>query len=100
MMNSCPVMKNLIHQEQIYFFTSWVKLSEHEILAQHMVDIQKATAKLREASERKRATFSHKKSSSKHFATVRLCRGDSASTTGTLDPVGEEDAFEKPIAGR
>ena len=32
---------------------------------------------------------------------VRLCRGDSASTTGTLDPRrGKEDAIEQQIAGR
>ena len=51
-------------------FTSWAKLSEREILGQHMVDIdEKATAAFREASERKPATSSHKNSSSKHFAT-------------------------------
>ena len=50
-------------------FTTSVTMSEHEILVQHMVDIQKATAEFREASERKTATSSHKNSSSKHFAT-------------------------------
>ena len=34
-------------------FTAWVKMSPHEVLVQHMVDIQKATADFREASERK-----------------------------------------------
>ena len=30
-------------------FTSWAKLSEHEILVEHMVDIEKAAAEFREA---------------------------------------------------
>ena len=33
-------------------FTAWVKMSHHEVLVQHMVDIHKATADFREASER------------------------------------------------
>ena len=49
-------------------FTAWVKMSEHEILVQHMVDIHKATAEFGEASERKPATSSHKNSTNKHFA--------------------------------
>ena len=72
-------------------FTSWVKMSEHEILVQHMVDVQKAFAEFREASERKHATSSHKNSSSKHFATRSIVqRRDLASTVGALDPVGEK----------
>ena len=50
-------------------FTSWARLGEHEILVEHMVDIEKATAEFREASERKHATSSHLKSSRKRFAT-------------------------------
>ena len=50
-------------------FTTCVKMIEHEILAQHMVDIEKATAEFREASERQHATSSHMNSSSKRFAT-------------------------------
>ena len=50
-------------------FTTWVKMSEHEILAEHMVDIHKAAAEFREASERRPAPSSHMNSSSKHFAT-------------------------------
>ena len=50
-------------------FTSWVKMSEHEIPVQHMVDIEKRTAEFREASERKHATSSHMNSSNKRFAT-------------------------------
>ena len=50
-------------------FTSWVNMSEHEILVQHLVDIQKATAEFREASERKPATSSQTNCASKHFST-------------------------------
>ena len=50
-------------------FTSWVKMSDHEILVQHMVDIEMILAEFREASERKHATSSHTNSSSKRFAT-------------------------------
>ena len=44
-------------------------MSDHEILDQHMVDIEKATAEFREASERKLATSSHMNSSNKRLAT-------------------------------
>ena len=50
-------------------FAAWVKMSEHEILVQHIVDIHKTTAEFREASERKLATSSHMNSSNEHFAT-------------------------------
>ena len=50
-------------------FTSWVKMSDREILDQQMVDIEKATAEFREASERKHATSAHMNSSRKRFAT-------------------------------
>ena len=67
-MISCQATKNSTPQEMI-FFTSWARLGEHEILVEHMVDIEKATAEFREASERKHATSSHLKSSRKRFAT-------------------------------
>ena len=39
-------------------------------------------------------------STNKHLVTRSICRGDSASATGTLDTDGgKEDAFEKQIAG-
>ena len=76
-------------------FSAWVNVSDHEILVQHVVDIHKATAEFREASERKPATSSHMNRT--NGPPVRLCSGDSASTTGTLDPDGEK---KKQIAGR
>ena len=48
-------------------FTAWVKMSEHEIQVQHMVDIHKATADFREASARKPATSSHTKQRQQTF---------------------------------
>ena len=56
----------------------------------YMVNFEKATAEFREASERKHATSSHRTVPVNALRPVRLCRGDSASTTGTLDPVGEK----------
>ena len=61
-------------------------MSPHEVLVQRMVDIQKATADFREASERRLATSSHTNSVNKHFATRSPRQG-------------KEDAFEKQIAG-
>ena len=48
-------------------FTAWVKVSPHEVLVQHMVDVQKATADFREASERRPATSSQTNRVNKHF---------------------------------
>ena len=50
-------------------FTSWAKLSEREILVEHMVDIEKATAEFRKAYDRRDTTCSHLKSYRKRFAT-------------------------------
>ena len=82
-------------------FTSWAKLSEREILGQHMVDIEKATAEFREASERRPATSSHKNSSSKHFATLSIVQRRLSIYNWNPGPrQGKEHAFEKQIAGR
>ena len=82
-------------------FTSWVKMSEHEILVQHMVDTEKATAEFREASERKHATSSHMNSSSKRFATRSIVQRRLSIYNWNPGPRrGKEDAFEQQIAGR
>ena len=49
---------NLTPQE-LNFCTSWVKMSDREILFQYMVDFEKATAEFRAASEIKHTTSSH-----------------------------------------
>ena len=45
--------------------TSWTKLSEHEILVEHMVDTEKATADFRETYDGRDTTSSHLKNSKK-----------------------------------
>ena len=53
-------------------FTTWVKVSPHEVLVQHMVDIPRATADFREASQRIHCTSSQAYRFNKHFATRSL----------------------------
>ena len=55
----------------------WGKMSPHEVLAEHVVDIHKVMADFRDAFERHMA-------STDTFLLNHLCRGGSASTTGTL----------------
>ena len=82
-------------------FTAWVKMREHEILVQHMVDIQKATVEFREASERKHATSSHKNSSCQHFATRSIVQRRLSIFNWNPGPrQSKVDAFEPQIAGR
>ena len=82
-------------------FTAWVKVSPHEVLVQHVVDIHKATADFREASERKPATSSHTNSVNKHFATRSIVQKRLSIYNWNPGPRrGKEDAFEKQIAGR
>ena len=87
-MKSCPVTKNLTPSGRD-LFTAWVKMSEHEILVQHMVDIQRATADFPKHLKRNSTVPINT------LRPVRLCRGDSASTTGTLDAVGEKKTPSK-----
>ena len=44
-----------------YLFTPWSKVSEREILVEHMMDIEKAIAQFREAYETRDTTSSHLK---------------------------------------
>ena len=76
-------------------------MSEHEILVQHMVDIQEATAEFRKASERRPATSFHKNSSNKHFAARSIVQRRLSIYNWNPGPRrGKEDAFEKQIAGK
>ena len=76
-------------------------MSPHEVLVQHMVDIQKATADFREASERRPATSSHTNSVDKHLATRSIVQKRLSIYNWNPGPRREkEDAFEKQIAGR
>ena len=71
-------------------------MSEHEFLAQHMVDIHKATAEF--FARRQKGNLLHlltRKVPINTLLPARLCRGDSASTTGTLDHDGERRCFRE-----
>ena len=70
-------------------FTSWAKMSEHDILVQWLIfrRLQQNFAR------RQKGNLIHLLTRTVPVNTllpVRLCRGDSASTTGTLDPDGEK----------
>ena len=78
-------------------FTSWVKMSEHEILVQH-VDIERATAEFREAYERKHATSCQTNRANKHFSTRSIVQKRLSIYNWNPGPRrGKEDAFEKQI---
>ena len=82
-------------------FTAWVKMDPHEVLVHHMVDVQKATADFREASERRPASSSQTHSAKKHFSTQSLAQKRLSIYHWNPGPRrGKEDAFEKQIAGR
>ena len=82
-------------------FTMWVKVDPHEVLVHHMVDVQKATADFREASERRPATCSETNCASKHFCARSPIQRRLSIYKGNPWPRrGKEDAFEKQIAGR
>ena len=71
-------------------------MGPHEVLVQHMVDIRKATADFREASERKPATSSHTSSANKHFATRLIVQKRLSIYSWNPGLRREkEDAFEK-----
>ena len=77
-----------------------VKMSEHEILVERMVDIEKATAEFREAYERRGTTSSHLKSSRKRFATRSIVQRRLSIYDWNPGPRRvKEDAFEQQIAG-
>ena len=67
-------------------FTMWVKVSPHEISAEHVVDIHKFVADFRGAFERNSLPLLSHMASTNTFLLNHLCRRGSASTTGTLDP--------------
>ena len=66
-------------------FTTWVKTDPDVTSERHVVDVQKAVAEFREASERRPDTSSKAYRFDKHFLLDHLCKSDSASTTGIQD---------------
>ena len=82
-------------------FTACVKLSPHEVLAQHVVDVQKVVADFREASERRQASPSQTHGANKHFFTQSPAQKRLSIYNWNPGPRrGKEDAFEKQIAGK
>ena len=82
-------------------FTAWVKVSPQEVLVHHMVDIQRAIADFREASERKPATSSQTNRVSKDLSNRSPVQKRLSIYNWNPGPQrGKEDAFEKQIAGR
>ena len=73
MMKSCPVTKNLTPQEQIYLLrgSRWALTKSWYSI---FVDIHRATADFRGASEMRPATSSYTNSVNKHFATLSIVK--------------------------
>ena len=74
-------------------------MDAHEALVHHMVNIQKAVADFREASERRPATSSQTNRANKHFSSRSPVQKRLSIYNWNPGP-GKEDAFEKLIAGR
>ena len=82
-------------------FTAWVKMDPHEVLVHHMVDVQKATADFREASERRPATSSQTNRVSKLFSNRSPVQKRLSIYNWNPGPRrGKENAFDRQIAGR
>ena len=82
-------------------FTTWVKTDPDATLVRHMVDVQKATAEFRDASERRHDTSSQAYRFNKNLpdrSPVQKCLSIYNWNPGPRR--GKEDAFEKQIAGR
>ena len=71
-------------------FTAWVKVSPHEVLVQHMVDIRRATADFAKHQKGDLLQLLIQTVSTNILLPDQLCRRDSASTTGTLGPDEEK----------
>ena len=82
-------------------FTAWVKTDPLTTLVRHMVDAQKATADFREASERRHDTSSQAYRFDKNVPNRSIVQKRFSIYNWNPGPRrGQEDAFEKQIAGR
>ena len=81
-------------------FTTWVKLSPHEVLAEHVVDVQKVMADFREASERRQASSSQTYGANKYSSSQSLLQRLSIYNWNTGPRRGRGGAFENQIAGK
>ena len=100
MMKSCAATKILSPQEQI-ILPRGSRWTPHEVLVHHMVDVQKATADFREASERRPATSSQTNRVSKLFSNRSPVQKRLSIYNWNPGPRrGKENAFDRQIAGR
>ena len=80
-------------------FTMWGKMSPHEILAEHVVDIHKVLADFRDAFERNQSSSSQTHGVNKYFSSQSLAQRRLSIYSWNPGPRrGKEDAFEKQIA--
>ena len=76
-------------------FTAWVKTDPHDTLVHHMVDVQKAIADFREASERRHDASSHTNLFSKNLSDRSLVQKRLSISTGTLGPDAEKKMLSR-----
>ena len=77
-------------------FTLWVKVSPHEVLAEHVVDIHKVLADFRDAFERKQSSSSQTYGVNKYFSSQSPVQRRLSIYKWNPGPRrGREDAFEK-----
>ena len=80
-------------------FTMWWKMSPHEILAEHVVGIQKVEADFRDALERNQSSSSQTCGVNKYFSSQSPVQTRLSIHNWNPGPRrGKEDAFEKQIA--
>ena len=99
-MKSCPGYEEF-DSSGTDLFASWVKMIEHEILVQHVVDIDRLQQSFARHPKGKQDTSSHMNSSSKRFATRSIVQRRFSIYNWNPGPRrGKADAFEQQIAGR
>ena len=80
-------------------FTMWGKMSPHEVLAEHVVDIHKVVADFRDAFERNQSSSSQTYGVNKYFSSQSPVQRRLSIYNWNPGPRrGREDAFEKQIA--
>ena len=81
------------------YFSMWGKMSPHEILAEHVVDIHKVVADFRDACERIQSTSSQTHGVNKYVSSQSPVQRSLSIYNWNPGPRrGKEDAFEKQIA--
>ena len=82
-------------------FTMWGKMSDQEILAEHVVDIHSVVADFRDAFERIQSSSSQSYGVNKYFSSQSPMQKKLSVYNWNPGPRrGKEDAIEKQIAGK